>query len=60
MREIQLSAKTEEKAIEEAVRRLNVASADELEIEIIEKSAKGFLGFGSKDAVIKASVKFNL
>ncbi len=59
MQEIQVSAKTEEKAIEEAVRRLNVSSAEELNIEVIEKAAKGFLGFGSKDAVIKASVKFN-
>ena len=49
----------EEKAIEEAIRRLNVSSADELNIEVVEKAAKGFLGFGSKDAVIKASVKFN-
>ena len=59
MQAIQVSAKTEEKAIEEAVRELNVSSADELEIEVIEKATKGFLGFGSKDAVIKASVKFN-
>ncbi len=59
MQEIQVSAKTEEKAIEEAIRRLNVSSADELNIEVVEKAAKGFLGFGSKDAVIKASVKFN-
>lgn len=59
MQEIQVSAKTEEKAIEEAVRRLNVSSADELNIEVVEKAAKGFLGFGSKEAVIKASVKFN-
>ena len=59
MQEIQVSAKTEEKAIEEAVRRLNVSSADELNIEVVEKASKGFLGFGSKDAVIKASVKFN-
>ena len=46
MQEIQVSAKTEEKAIEEAVRRLNVSSADELNIEVVEKAAKGFLGFG--------------
>lgn len=59
MKEIQVSAKTEEKAIEEAVRQLGVDSADDLEIEVIEKAAKGFLGFGSKDAVIKAVVKFN-
>ncbi len=59
MQEIQISAKTEEKAIEEAIRKLNVSSADELNIEVVEKAAKGFLGFGSKDAVIKASVKFN-
>ena len=59
MKEIQVSAKTEERAIEEAVRQLGVDSADDLEIEVIEKAAKGFLGFGSKDAVIKAVVKFN-
>ena len=41
MQEIQVSAKTEEKAIEEAVRRLNVSSADELNIEVVEKAAKG-------------------
>ena len=35
MQEIQVSAKTEEKAIEEAVRRLNVSSADELNIEAV-------------------------
>ena len=40
MREIQLSAKTEEKAIEEAINKLNVRTAEELDIEILEK-AKG-------------------
>ena len=59
MKEIQVSAKTEERALEEAVRQLGVDSADDLEIEVIEKATKGFLGFGSKDAVIKAVVKFN-
>ena len=59
MREIQLSAKTVEKAVEEAVKELGVSSADELEIEVIDKGSKGFLGFGGKDAVIKAVVKFN-
>jgi len=59
MKEIQVSAKTEEKAIEEAVLKLKVDSADELEIVVLEKATKGFLGFGSKDAVIKATVKFN-
>ena len=37
MKEIQVSAKTEERAIEEAVRQLGVDSADDLEIEVIEK-----------------------
>ena len=59
MREIQLSAKTVEKAVEEAVKELGVSSADELEIEGIDKGSKGFIGFGGKDAVIKAVVKFN-
>ena len=59
MKEIQVSAKTEERAIEEAVRQLGVDSADDLEMEVIEKATKGFFRFGSKDAVIKAVVKFN-
>ena len=59
MREMQFSGKTVEDAVNSALKETGVSSADELEIEVIEKGSKGFLGFGQKDAVIKASVKFN-
>ena len=56
---IEKSGKTVELALAALMQELNVSSLDKLEYEVIEEGAKGFLGFGSKDAVIKASVKFN-
>ena len=50
MKEIQKSAKTVDKAIEEALLELNAARED-VEIEVISEGSRGFLGFGSKDAV---------
>ena len=58
MKEIQKSAKTVEKAIEEALAELK-AAREEVEIEILDEGSKGFLGFGSRDAVVKVSRKFN-
>ena len=58
MKEIQKSAKTVERAIEEALAELK-AVREEVEIEIIDEGSKGFLGFGSRDAVVKVSRKFN-
>lgn len=49
----EFSAKTTEEAIEEACITLQTTS-DKLEYEIIEKESKGFLGFGSKPARIRA------
>ncbi|MBE5889503.1 MAG: protein jag [Lachnospiraceae bacterium] len=52
----QFSAKTVEEAIADACVALS-ATTDELEYEVIEKGSSGFLGIGSKDAVIKARKK---
>jgi spoIIIJ-associated protein len=58
VKEVQKTAKTVEKAIEEALAELK-ADRDEVEIDIIDEGAKGFLGFGSRDAVVKVVKKFN-
>ncbi len=50
------NAKTVDDAITEACKVLGVTS-DKLEYEVIEEGSSGFLGIGSKDAVIKACVK---
>lgn len=53
---IEVSAKTVNDAITEACQRLTVTS-DKLEYEVIEEGSSGFLGIGSKPAIIKARVK---
>ncbi len=52
----EFSAKTVEEAIADACVALS-ATSDELEYEVVEKGSSGFLGIGSKDAVIKARKK---
>ncbi|MCM1567986.1 MAG: protein jag [Roseburia sp.] len=53
---IEISAKTVNDAITEACQKLGVTS-DNLDYEIIDEGSNGFLGIGSKPAVIKASPK---
>lgn len=53
MEYIEISAKTVEDAITEALVRFGVTS-DQLEYDVIEKGSNGFLGIGSKNAVIRA------
>ncbi|MBD5464863.1 MAG: protein jag [Lachnospiraceae bacterium] len=53
---IEVSAKTVNDAITEACQKLSVTS-DKLEYEVIEEGSLGFLGIGSKAAVIKARIK---
>ncbi len=48
--------KSVESAIEEALKELN-ASIEEVDIEIIEEGAKGFLGIGAKEAVVRVTPK---
>ena len=50
---IQVSAKTVEDAVLEAAMKL-ATTREHLEYEVIEKGSTGFLGFGAKNAVIKA------
>lgn len=56
MEYIEVSAKTVSNAITEACQKLSVTS-DMLDYEVIEEGSAGFLGIGSKPAVIKAGVK---
>lgn len=50
------SAKTVDDAITEACKSLSVTS-DKLEYVVVEEGSSGFLGIGSKDAVINAKIK---
>jgi spoIIIJ-associated protein len=54
--DITVSAKTVDDAITEALVELGVTS-DQLDYEVIEKGSAGFLGIGTKQAVIKARKK---
>lgn len=59
MEYIQISAKTVDDAITEALIQLGVSS-EQLEYEVIEKGSAGFLGINSKKAIIKARKKETL
>ena len=56
MEYIEVSAKTVNEAITEACQKLGVTS-DKLDYEVLEEGSSGFLGIGSKPAMIKAAVK---
>ncbi|MBS4959506.1 MAG: protein jag [Clostridiales bacterium] len=59
MDELELSAKTKEEAVSEALKRLEI-SENEAEITIIEEGSKGFLGvFGAKNAIVRVKKKYN-
>lgn len=59
MEYIEVSAKTVNDAITEACQKLGVTS-DKLDYQVIEEGSNGFLGIGSKPAVIKAAAKFSI
>lgn len=56
MEYIEVTAKTVNDAITEACQRL-VVTSDKLDYIVVEEGSSGFLGIGSKPAVIKAKVK---
>lgn len=56
---IQISAKTVDEAVTKALIELGITS-DKLEYEVVEKGSAGFLGIGSKPAVIKARKKMDI
>ena len=53
-KEIEISAKTREEAIEKAVAELGAPSAAAIMYTVINEGRKGFLGFGAVDCTIKA------
>ena len=55
MEYIEVSAKTIDDALTEASIKLGTTS-DKLEYEVIDKGSNGFLGIGSRDAVIKGAI----
>lgn len=57
MEYIEITAKTVEEALTEALVRLETTS-DQIEYEVIEKGSTGFLGFNSKPAKIKVRKKY--
>lgn len=54
----EFSAKTVDAALTEATIQLGTTS-DQIEFEVIEKGSSGLLGFGSKNAVIRARKKYS-
>jgi len=56
MEYMEFSAKTVNDAITEACQKLGVTS-DKLDYQVVDEGSNGFLGIGSKPAVIKAAVK---
>ena len=56
---IEVSAKTVEDALTEALVQLGTTS-DQVEYEVVEKGSSGFLGIGSKAAVIKVRKKCSI
>lgn len=59
MEYIEISAKTVDEAITEALVKLGTTS-DRIEYEIVEKGNNGFLGIGRKDAMIKVRKKYSV
>lgn len=56
---IQISAKTVDEAVTKALIELGITS-DKLEYEVLEKGSAGFLGIGSRPAVIKVRKKMDV
>lgn len=56
MEYIEFSAKTVSEAITDACQQFGVTS-DRLDYEVVDEGSSGFLGIGSKPAIIKAAVK---
>lgn len=56
MREVERSAASVEEAVEAALEELGV-SEQEAQVEIVQDSQKGLLGFGSQDAIVRVRVR---
>ena len=53
---IEVSAKSVDDAITEACQQLSITS-ERLDYEVVDEVSSGFLGLGTKQAVIKARIK---
>lgn len=56
LKTIEKTGKSVNESVEAALTELNV-TREEVDVEVIEEGAKGFLGLGAKDAVVRVSVK---
>ncbi|MFC0186658.1 RNA-binding cell elongation regulator Jag/EloR [Fictibacillus aquaticus] len=56
MKKVQVTGKTVEEAVAAALTELQ-ASQDQVEINVLEDSKKGFLGFGGRPALVEVMVK---
>lgn len=56
MKSVEKTGKTVDNAITDALIELG-ATTDEVEIQVLERGSKGFLGFGAKDARVRVTLK---
>lgn len=54
---VELPGKCVDEAIEQAVQKLGVGSADELDIEIVQEGTAGILGIGAAPTIVRAVLK---
>lgn len=57
MEYVEVTGRSVEMAIAAALEELGIESREQANIEVLEEGAKGFLGIGGKDAVVKVSRK---
>lgn len=58
MRKITVTGRTVEEALEQALTQLNL-SIDRVEVTVLEEAKKGFLGIGSKPAVVEVEERLD-
>ncbi|TGB01276.1 RNA-binding cell elongation regulator Jag/EloR [Halobacillus salinus] len=58
MKQITATGTTMDEAIESALKQLQT-SKDQVDVHVIDEGKKGFLGFGSKPAIVQVSIRKN-
>ena len=58
VKSVEVTGKTKEEAVNNALAQLNV-TIDDVLIEVIEEGARGFLGIGSRPFKVKVTVKID-
>ncbi|HIW48402.1 MAG TPA: protein jag [Firmicutes bacterium] len=59
MQIVEKKAKTVDLALAALMQELGVTDPNQMEYEVVDEGAKGFLGFGSRDAVVRGQKKFD-